>query len=132
MLLVLPLLGCANPPKPVPPPPVVVAAPPPLAKPKAKPKHPHKAHVATPPVVLIGQSEAKAQSLLGMPDSRVNVGPSQVWTYRVVGCTLVLTFFLDVTDNEYDALGRSITGTDGSEKQAQHCIRQIIAHAKRS
>ena len=133
VFLVLPLLGCAGAAKPKPAPPVVVAvAPPPVAKPKPKPKHPHKPRVATAPVVLIGLSEAKATSLLGVPDTQVNVGPSQIWTYRVVRCSLALTFFLDVTDNEYDALSQSITGTDGSEKQAQHCIRQIIAHAKRS
>lgn len=133
LFLALPLLGCAGTAKPKPAPPVVVAvAPPAVAKPKPKPRRPHKAHVATPPVVLIGLSEAKTKALLGAPDTAVNVGPSQVWTYRELGCSLVLTFFLDVTDNEYDALSRSITGTDGSEKQAQHCIRQIIAHAKRS
>lgn len=82
--------------------------------------------------MVVGLSEAKTQALLGVADSEVNVGPSQVWTYRAIGCTLTLTFFLDVTANEYDALSRSVTGTDGSEKQAQHCIRQIIAHAKRS
>jgi hypothetical protein len=130
--LALPLLGCAGTAKPKPPPPVAATIVPPAPdKPKPKPKRPHKPHVAAAPVALIGLSEAKTNSLLGTPESQVNVGPSQVWTYRVVGCSLTLTFFLDVTDNEYDALSRSITGTDGSEKQAQHCIRQIIAHAKR-
>jgi hypothetical protein len=129
----LPLLGCATKPKPpAPPPPPVAVAPTPIVKRLPKPKHAHKPHVAAAPIVVIGESEAKIQALLGIPDSQVSVGPSQVWTYRAVGCTLVLTFFLNVTDNEYDALGRSVTGTDGSEKQAQHCIRLIIAHAKRS
>lgn len=133
LLLAGVLAGCRTP-APAPPPPAAeVSSPPPAAvKHMAHAKHARKVRPPAPVVNLVGLSEAKTAALLGPPDSAVNVGPSQVWTYRATGCTLVLTYFLDVNDNEYDALSRSVTGTDGSEKQAQHCIRQIISHARAS
>lgn len=92
----------------------------------------HKPRPAVSPVQLVGLSEPQAEKLLGTPEARADSGDAEIWTYRQEHCSLTLTFFLDVTHNEYKALSRAVAGTDGSEKQAQNCIRQIMAHAKSS
>lgn len=97
-----------------------------------QPLKPYKSHPAASQVQLVGLSEAKAEKILGTPEARADSGDAEIWTYRQGHCSLTLTFFLDVTHNEYKALSRAVTGTDGTEKQAQHCIRQIMAHAKSS
>ena len=95
-------------------------------------KKPRKPHPAAPPVELVGLSEPQAEKMLGTPEARADSGDAEIWTYRQEHCSLTLTFFLDVTHNEYKALSRAVAGTDGTEKQAQHCIRQIMDHAKSS
>ncbi len=123
------LAGCGTTPHPAPPPP---APPPPPRVPvlATHPAVPKKPHPAPKPVVLVGLSEDEVAALLGAPIEKHDSGASQTWIYAARHCTLILTFFLDVTHNRYEALSRVVTGTDGSEAQAQHCIRRIRAHGK--
>lgn len=119
--------GCAHKPPPAPPPAQAKPDLPPL--PRAKPEaHAHPVPPAAPPgpdIVLVGLSQSEIQSVLGDPADRVEQGAGQSWTYRAPHCKVELTFFFDVSRNDFYALDRHVEGTDGSEKAAQRCLRQI-------
>lgn len=118
--------GCAHQPPPPAPKPQASNLPPlPRPKPEAHP------HVAPPPpanpadIVLVGLDRTDIEAALGEPENRVEQGASQSWSYRGPHCKLEITLFFDVSRNDFYALDRRIDGTDGTEKAAQRCLRQI-------
>jgi len=119
--------GCAHKPPPPPAPKPIVANLPPIPRPKPE----THAHPAPPPatapadIVLIGLNRADIEAVLGEPDSRVEQGASQSWSYRGQKCGVDITLFFDVSRNDFYALDRRVDGTDGTEKAAQRCLRQI-------
>lgn len=119
--------GCAHKPPPAPPPAPAHVELPPLPRPKPEAHaHPNPPPPAQgPDIVLVGASQAEIQSALGEPTDRVEQGAGQSWTYRGPHCKVDLTFFFDVSRNDFYALDSHIEGTDGSEKAAQRCLKQI-------
>jgi hypothetical protein len=119
--------GCTRPPAPVASsrsPPRAIAPAPSPARP-APPPSPHKQ--ATQPIQLVGMSEADIQQLLGPPSQQADDGPAHTWTYRSSRCAIVLTLYFDISRNGFFALGRQVSGTDGSEKAEQRCLQRIQA-----
>jgi hypothetical protein len=126
-MAVLILGACAHKPPDVPKPVPAAVELPPLPRPKPETHaHPNPPPVAQgPDIILVGASQAEIQSVLGEPSDRVEQGAGQSWTYRASHCKVDLTFFFDVSRNDFYALDRHIEGTDGSEKAAQRCLKQI-------
>jgi len=98
---------------PAPPPPPPIRRPPAAVQP------------APPDLVLVGLSQSDMRKLLGPPAEQADTGAGQSWTYRGVGCVVRLTFFFDVSRNDFYAIDRSVSGTDGTERAAQRCLRKI-------
>ena len=114
----LALAGCAH--QPPPPPPVATIAPP--VRPKPRPEQPQEL-----PIELVGLNQADVKAILGAPADQTDQGTSQSWTYHAPHCTVALTFFFDVSRNGFFVLDRQVTGTNGSEKAAQRCLKQLRA-----
>ena len=118
--------GCAHNPPPPPAPKPVAASLPPIPRPKPESHaHPPAPPAASPDIVLVGLDRADIESVLGEPESRVEQGASESWSYRSLKCKVDITLFFDVSRNDFYALDRHIDGTDGTEKAAQRCLRQI-------
>ena len=119
--------GCVHKPPPPPPPQPAAIELPPL--PRAKPEthaHPNPPPPAPgPDLVLVGLSQAEIVAALGEPTLRSEEGSGQSWSYHGPHCKVDLTFFYDVSRSDFYALDRQVDGTDGSEKAAQRCLRQI-------
>ena len=119
--------GCTHKPPPPPPPRPAAIELPPL--PRAKPEvhaHPNPPPTApAPDIVLVGLSQAEIIAAIGEPISRTDQGSGQSWSYHGPHCSVDLTLFYDVSRSDFYALDRHIDGTDGSEKAAQKCLRQI-------
>jgi len=118
--------GCAHHQAPPPAPtPVAVEMPPiPRPKPETRP-HPPAPPAPSPDVNLVGLAKGDIEATLGEPAAKAEQGTSQSWTYRSQRCTVEVTLFLDVSRNDFYALDRRVDGTDGSEKAAQRCLKQI-------
>jgi hypothetical protein len=80
---------------------------------------------------LTGMSRPQVVTVLGQPDARVQSSPSEGWTYRAGSCTVRLDFFLDITRNDYYALGRSVSGVK-DDSEARRCLKRIASRAKPS
>lgn len=76
-----------------------------------------------------GMSRSQVVALLGPPDTRAQTSPSEGWTYQAGSCIVRLNFFLDVTRNDYYALGRSVSGVK-DDGEAQRCLRRIASRAR--
>jgi len=86
---------------------------------------------ATPDIELIGLSQPQAVELFGMPSEQTDRDGGKTWTWRAPRCAVELLFYLDLSRNDYYVLDHRVLGTDGSERQAQACLRKL-QHAKRS
>ncbi len=78
-----------------------------------------------------GMSRSQVVALLGQPDARMPSGSGENWTYRAGTCIVRLDFFLDVTRNDYYALGRSVNGVK-DDNDTQRCLRRIASRARPS
>jgi hypothetical protein len=123
--------GCAHHPPPAPAPAPAAIDLPPLPRPKPETHaHPAPPPAPSPDIVLVGLNRADIEAALGEPSTLVEQGASQSWSYRGTRCKVELTLFFDVSRNDFYALDRRIDGTDGTEKAAQRCLKQIRdAHA---
>ena len=94
-------------------------------------KAPTPTPAATPDIELIGLSQPQAVELFGMPSEQTDRDGGKTWTWRAPRCAVELLFYLDLSRNDYYVLDHRVLGTDGSERQAQACLRKL-QHAKRS
>src|SRR5882724_7833431 len=84
---------------------------------------------ATPDIELIGLSQPQAVELFGTPSEQTDRDGGKSWTWRAPRCAVELLFYLDLSRNDYYVLDRRVFGTDGSEREAQLCLRKL-QHAK--
>lgn len=118
---------------PPPPPPSQPAAAAPAEKPAAAPAKPEKRvnaqttkHAKTPPASadeLIGLDEAGVRKLLGPPAETRTDGAARILSYRSVGCTLEVIFFLDLKADDLRVLNYQ---WDGNKTQiAKGCYSEL-------
>lgn len=62
------------------------------------------------PVRVVGLSQDSVHRLLGAPASQTQKGPAQSWTYEGDGCSVVVTFYYDVTRSGFFALSQKLLG----------------------
>jgi hypothetical protein len=98
---------------------------PPRVAPAPRPPKPAPRRGTSPEIKLVGLSRGEVRNLLGEPAEQTDTGPALTWTYRTRRCSVALTFYFDVSRNDFFALGRSVAGTDGTEAAAQRCLKQM-------
>lgn len=78
-------------------------------------------------VSVAGMTEAGVRGALGPPQEEVNKGSQKVWTYRGDGCSIQVSFFLDVTSNSYAALAHKTFDADGRTVSVGSCLQSAVA-----
>jgi hypothetical protein len=104
---------------------------PPATAAKAPATNPTPPAAPAPDIELIGLSRPEAVAVLGTPSDQAERDGGKTWTWRAPRCVVELRFYLDLSRNDYYVLDRRVSGTDGSEREAQQCLRKL-QHAKPS
>jgi hypothetical protein len=63
---------------------------------------------------------------LGEPQDQRDSNPGRLWTYRTNTCTVEVLFLLDMMRNDDFVVDHRVSGTDGSAKAEQACLRRIV------
>ena len=133
VLLLLAACTASPPPKstPAPAPLIVVPTRAPQASPSPHPPAPPRPRLATPSVAipdLVGMSQAAAVAHLGRPDAVETKGAAQIYVWRAGACSLRVSFFLDVTNNQRLALSQALTTTAANPDL---CAQRIASRGNR-
>jgi len=67
---------------------------------------------------LVGLSELAVLAQVGKPDETAAEGAGQTLIWRAGSCSLGVTFFLDVTRNQYFALSQALSDSTCAERIA--------------
>ena len=81
---------------------------------------------ATPDVVLTGLSRPEVTNVLGDPQEQRDSNPGRLWVYRSGACSIEILFLLDIMRNDDFVVDHRVSGTDGSPKAEQACLRRIM------
>lgn len=74
-------------------------------------------------VTVAGMTEAAVRGALGSPQEEAQRGSQKIWIYRGNGCSVEVSFFLDVTRNTYAALDHKTRGADGRTAMSGPCLQ---------
>jgi len=74
-------------------------------------------------VTVAGMTEAGVRGALGTPHEAAQKGSQKIWIYRGNGCSVEVSFFLDVTRNTYAALDHKTRGADGRTAMPGPCLQ---------
>ena len=74
-------------------------------------------------VTVAGMTEAGVRGALGSPQEEAQRGSQKIWIYRGNGCSVEVSFFLDVTRNTYAALDHKTRGADGRTAMPGPCLQ---------
>ncbi len=74
-------------------------------------------------VTVAGMTEAGVRGALGSPHEEAQKGSQKIWIYRGNGCSVEVSFFIDVTRNAYAALDHKTRGADGRTAMSGPCLQ---------
>jgi hypothetical protein len=135
-VLLLALAACATKqaPPPLPSPPAPITHPAPVEKPvkplTPPPKPAAPGELAPPDLVLTGLSRPDVSNLLGEAQEQRDSNPGRLWVYRSGTCTVEILFLLDIMRNDDFVVDHRVSGTDGTPKAEQACLRRIVKSQK--
>ena len=86
---------------------------------------PREAAPSRHPNDLIGRDEAAVNSMIGAPASTRNDGSAMIWSYRTVGCSLEIFFFLDVQSNTRRVLSYDLKAEAADADAPDLCYAQF-------
>jgi hypothetical protein len=77
---------------------------------------------------LVGLSELAVLATVGKPDDTEAEGAGQTLIWRAGSCSLGVTFFLDVTRNQYFALSQALSDSTCAERIAARVSTPAVSN----
>ena len=76
---------------------------------------------------LIGMDEKDVAAILGDPNLEQNVAPAKKWLYTARSCVLTVSFYFDLSAQEFRVLSVEAENNDGAVHGEERCLAQLLA-----